>query len=83
MANNRLYIGNASTKQYLLYAKGWGNGWKVKTDQGRADHFVDCCELESESGKTSLIFLTEGELNIDEKFKDWSEVTEFDQVTVT
>lgn len=61
MANNRLYIGDMSTKEYIFLEKGWGSGWDG--DWFNADLFKEFIRdryEEAEVGtKTSLVFFTE------------------------
>ena len=60
MANNRLYIGNPSTGEYILLAKGYGSGWNLH-DVDTVEEWLLTCYGESDRGPTELILFTEYE----------------------
>ena len=66
MANNRLYLVDTSTNEYLCIAKGWGCVWETGNidlyQQFLSDRFNDC------SLKTNLIIGTE---NDNDFYKKW------------
>ena len=66
MANNRLYLVDTITKEYLCIAKGWGAGWYT----GNIDLYDDFMikRFSDGDGKTNLILGTE---NDDEFFNKW------------
>lgn len=61
MSNNRLYIGNKKTKEYIFIEKGWGSGWTG--DWFDADALKEFLQEQFEEGSeqkdTDLVFFTE------------------------
>ena len=57
MANNRLYLVDTSTKEYLCLAKGWGVAWVT----GNIDLYQDFMSGRFNDGDdgTNLILVTE------------------------
>ena len=66
MANNRLYLVDTSTKEYLCLAKGWGCAWDV----GNIDLYQEFMSdrFDEIGDKTNLIIGTE---NDDEFYDKW------------
>ena len=66
MANNRLYLVDTSTREYLCLAKSWGCAWNTGNidlyQEFMSDRFNDCDE------KTNLIIGTE---NDDDFYNKW------------
>ena len=64
MANNRLYLVDTSTNEYLCIAKGHGCAWSVGNIDLYTEFMNDRCN--DGDGKTNLIIGTEN----DDKFYD-------------
>jgi hypothetical protein len=75
MANNRLYLGNKETKEWIFVEKGWGvwwNGDKFNCDKVRA--FIIYGTSEANVGdKTDLVFFTEYDECYDDFMKNGEE----------
>ena len=71
MSNNRLYIGNKKTEEYLMLAKGFASGWDQRNDPKLLaswweDHvFFEESEI---GGKTSLVVFTEYDHDLYDEF---------------
>ena len=69
MANNRLYIVDTETKEYICIAKSFGDGWEA----GNIDLYADFLNEVREYGdSTRLIIGTE---NDDEFYKNHTRIT--------
>lgn len=65
MANNRLYVVDTSTNEYLCIAKGWGCGWNV----GNIDLYTEFMFFRTnDADETNLIVGTEAD---DEFYEKW------------
>jgi hypothetical protein len=60
MANNRLYIGNKETKQYVLLSKSMGGGWSGVFNPDKFEYFLnDQTDEGFLGGSTNLVLFTE------------------------
>jgi hypothetical protein len=60
MANNRLYIGNKETKEWVLLCKGYGGGWENIFSADKVNEFLSNQTDEGFlGGSTNLILFTE------------------------
>lgn len=68
MANNRLYIGDSLSKEYIFIEKGWGAGWDGSWfDDKLFYEFISTRYDEGQAGQsTNMFFFTE----FDERFSD-------------
>ncbi|MCP3924901.1 MAG: hypothetical protein GY714_20170 [Desulfobacterales bacterium] len=79
MANNRLFVGNTKTKEWVMLAKGFGNGWNTRLVD-KLDAFIRSWEFicESDVGcKTQFFFFTEYDNIHAEVFDENSEWKEY------
>ena len=61
MANNRLFIGNTNTKEWVMLAKGFGNGWTVR-NLDKLNNFIEDSKFIPETdvnGLSQFFFFTE------------------------
>lgn len=62
MSNNRLYIGNKETLEYIFLEKGYGDGWVCGWFESELVKIIIARNTYFESnlgGKTNLVFFTE------------------------
>jgi hypothetical protein len=61
MANNRLYLGDTSNSEYILFSKGFGGGWRGVYNLDAVEKFLRKRIDESDcAGATTLFFFSEG-----------------------
>jgi hypothetical protein len=58
MANNRLYIVNKNTKQFVCIAKSFGNGWRLGNVNALKDFLLEADDF---LDKSELIIITEND----------------------
>lgn len=65
VSNNRLYVGNLETRQWVFiekgWAAGWSGGWFVNERVTRFREFIakDMVAIAEFGGRTNLVFFTE------------------------
>ena len=77
MANNRLYIGNVKTKDYMFVEKGWGLSWNGGHFAPKLlEYFLENTHDEANVGdKTNLIFFTENDECFDDFHHNGNKIT--------
>ena len=76
MANNRLYLGDSSTKEYIFIEKGWGSGWDGSWfDDKLFYEFISSRYNEGQVGQsTNMFFFTEYDDNFNHIINNWKQL---------
>ena len=64
MANNRIFLFNKATKEAILLAKSFGNGWEIRETKKALAEFMSKDDWDSSciGGPSNLVLLTEDQL---------------------
>jgi archaellum biogenesis ATPase FlaH len=67
MANNRLYMVNKNTKQFVCIAKSFGNGWRLGNVNNLKNFLLEANDF---SDKSELIIITENDKEYHDVYLD-------------